>query len=394
MSTSELINVNFDSELKKAGIGRTTLKPGDILRVRVLEIVSDQRVRADFGKFRANAEITFPVNRGQELMVKVVETGHQLRFSVMQPGTPSGNIANSFFDSLKFLSDEQFQQIRSEFQQVYDQISGSKDSQNLPQSIFRAFTQIQGHFSTLMIQDNISRLASELKNYIEHSGIFFESKIKDALASLIEGSQQLALKNIKQLPDIEKIFIKDLKPNLLLLRDFLESRLESRAALADSEKIQNPAKIKTAVDSLLTEIENQQKLVVKKQIQPDPFQVLTFLLPLKEKDQSAKIKFYYPKKQKDAAKNEFKISLLLNMDRMGEIRTDLLQRDKELNITFFVKDESNKNTLENNYAEIKSALNRLFEYTVLRTVISTKKIDAFQREDWILSEDKRVDVRI
>jgi hypothetical protein len=394
MKTTALINVNFDSELKKAGIGRTTLKPGDVLRVRVLEIVGDQRVRADFGKFRANAEITFPVNRGQELMVKVVEIGQQLRFSVIQPGPSSGNIADSFFDSLKFLSNEQFQQIRSEFQQVYDQISGFKDSQILPQSVVRAFTQIQGHFSTLMIQDNISRLASELKNYIDHSGIFFESKIKDALASLIEDSQQLALKNIKQSPDIKEIFVKDLKPNLLLLRDFLESRFESRTALAGSEKLQNPAQIKSAVDSLLTEIESQQKLVVKKQIQPDPFQVLTFLLPLKEKNQNAKIKFYYPKKQKDEAKNEFRISLLLNMDRMGEIRTDLIQRDKELNITFFVKDERNKNTLENNYAEIRSVLDHLFEYIVLRTVIYTKKIDDFQREDWVLSEDRRVDVRI
>jgi hypothetical protein len=82
------------------------------------------------------------------------------------------------------------------------------------------------------------------------------------------------------------------------------------------------------------------------------------------------------------------------MDRMGEIRTDLTQRDKELTITFFVKDESNKDAFENNYSEIKSALNHLFEYIVLRTVISRKKIDDFQREDWVFSEDKRVDVRI
>lgn len=390
MSTSALINVNFDSALKKAGIGQTTLKPGDTLQVRVLEILSDQRIRADFGQFRANAEITFPVRRGEELMVKVIETGHQLRFSVMQPGPSSGSVADRFLESIKLLSDEKFQQIRSDIQQVFGQISDSKEAKNLPQPIFNALTQIQGHFSTLMIQDSISRLASDLKAYIENSGIFFENRIKGALASLVEGSEQLSLKNVGNLPEIKEIFIKDLKPNLLLFKDFLESR-EARSV---DSKVRILAEFKSTVDSLLSEIDNQQKLAVKKQVQPDPFQVLTFLLPLKQKDQNAKIKFYYPKKQKNSEKNEFKVSLLLNMDRMGEIRTDLIQREKELSITFFVKDEDHQHALENNYSEIKSALDSMFEYVVLKTVISVKKINDFLREDRVFSEDRRVDIKV
>jgi hypothetical protein len=101
METSTLISVNFDSELKKAGIGRSTLKPGDTLPVRVLEILGDRRVRADFGQFRANAEVTFAVKRGEELMVKVVETGPQLRFSVIQPGPESGSAADNILESVE-----------------------------------------------------------------------------------------------------------------------------------------------------------------------------------------------------------------------------------------------------------------------------------------------------
>jgi len=390
MSTTALINVEFDSELKKAGIGRTTLKPGDVLRVRVMEILSDQRVHADFGKFRANAEITFPVKRGEELMVKVIETGHQLRFSVSQPGASSGSVADSFLENIKLLSDEKFQQIRSDIQQVIGQISDSKEAKILPQSFLTALTQIKGHFNTLMIQDNISKLASDLKVYIENSGIFFENRIKAALASLVEGSEQLSLKNAGNLPEIKQIFIQDLKPNLHLLKEFLETR----EALAVESKVRILSKLKSAVDSLLSEIDNQQKMALKKQIQPDPFQVLTFLLPLKEKDQNAKIKFYYPKKQKNSAKNEYKVSLLLNMDRIGEIRTDLSQRNKELSITFFVKDENRKNTLENNYSEINSVLDPMFDYIILKTIISVKKIEEFQREDWIFSENRRVDLKV
>jgi hypothetical protein len=390
MSTSALINVNFDSEVKKADAARAILKPGDILQVRILEILSDRQVRADFGQFRANAEVTFPIKRGEVLMAKVVETGHQLRFSVIQPGPSSGNVADSFLESIKLLPDEKFQQIRSDILEVVGKISDSKEVKILPQFILSALYQIQGHFSTVMIQDNISKLASDLKAYIENSGIFFENRIKDALASLIEGREQLSLKNAGNLPGIEEIFLKDLKPNLLLLKDFLETR----KALSVESKIRTLAKLKSAVDSLLAEIDNQQKLAVKKQIQPDPFQVLTFLLPLKEKDRHARIKFYYPKKQKDAARNEFKVSLLLNMDRIGEIRTDLILHEKELSITFFVKDENPKNALEHNYAEINSVLDPMFDDIILKTVISAKRINDFRREDWIFSEDRRVDIKV
>lgn len=390
MKAADFINVSLDSELKKAGIFRTALNPGDTLRVQVLEVLSSQRIRADFGEFRANAEVTFPVNRGEKLMVKVVETGQQLRFSVIQSGLSTGNTADSFFESLKFLSEEKFQQIRADIRQVYDQISDAKDVKNLPLAVSNAVKQIKMHFGNLIIPDNISRLTAELKSFIAHSGVFFENKIKAVLTSLVEGSEQLSIKNAGHHPDITEIFSKDLKPNLLLLKDFLESR----QTLSADFQVRNLAKLKSSVDVLLSEIDNQQKLAVKKHTQPDPFQVMTFLLPLKEKNRNAKIKFYYPKKQKSAAKNEFKISILLNMDRMGEIRTDLNQRDKELTITFFVKDEINQNALEHHYSEIRSALDSLFEYIVLRTVISTKKINDFQREDWVFSEDKRLDVRI
>ncbi len=390
MSTSALININFDSALKKAGFSPATLRPGDTLQVRVLEILSDQRVRVDFGQFRANAEITFPVKPGQEFMARLIETGHQLRFNVIQSDASPGSRADSFLESLKLLPDEKFQQIRFDILQVLGQIPDSKEGKLLPPNILNALNQIQGHFSTLLIQDNISKLASNLKAYIENSGVFFENRVKDALASLIKGSEQLTLENARNFPEIKEIFLRDLKPNLLLLKDFLESR-EAQAA---QSRVDILAKLKTAVESLLSEIDNQQKMAVKKQIQPDPFQVLTFLLPLKEKDQNARIKFYYPKRQKDADRNEFQVSLLLNMDRMGEIRTDLIQREKELSITFFVRDENQKNILENHYSEINSVLDPIFDYIILRTVVSVKKINDFQREDLIFSEDRRVDIKV
>ena len=233
-------------------------------------------------------------------------------------------------------------------------------------------------------------MALQLKAFIEDSGIFFEKKIETILNTLVESSERLSLKNLIHSPEIKEIFLKDVKPNLLLLKDFFDTRVASPPN-ADGK---NMAQLRAAINSLLSEIDNQQSIAVKKHLHPEPFQVLTFLLPLKENDQNAKVKFYYPKKQKDGAKNGFKVSILLNMDNMGEIRSDLYHLNNELTITFFVKNDVNKKAIESHYSEIRSALDQEFEYLVLRTVISGKKIGDFHQEDWIPSQDKRVDVRI
>ncbi len=390
MAVSPLINVFLDSEVKKTGLGQEPLKPGDALRLRVIEILSDHRVVADFGKFQAKAEVTFPVQRGEELMVKVVEAGQQLRLSVIQAALTSADAVNRFPEQFKVLSDELFQQIRSVIQQAYNQTRDPGNTNNLPQSIVNALGLTHHHFAAVTLGDSISTLALELKAFIEDSGIFFEKKIETILNTLVESSQRLSLENLMHSPEIKEVFLKDLKPNLLLLKDFFDSRVTSPPN-ADAK---NMAKLKTAINSLLSEIDNQQNIAVKKHFHPEPFQILTFLLPLKENDQKAKVKFYYPKKQKNETKNGFKVSILLNMDAMGEIRSDLYHLNNELNITFFVKDAETQTTIENHYSEIRTALDHVFEYLVLRTVISSKKISDFHQEDWLPSEDRRVDVRI
>ena len=145
---------------------------------------------------------------------------------------------------------------------------------------------------------------------------------------------------------------------------------------------------------LLADIGHQQNLAVKKQIHSDPFHVLALLLPLTQKEQTAKLKVYYPKKHKAAAKDGFQISILLNMSHLGEIRTDLFLLNKDLTVTFFVNEDATKKILEKHYSEIKTSLQPWFDYIIIRSVTSKKKIKEFHREDWNISNDKRVNVRI
>ena len=104
MDISSLINVYIDSEIKKTGQDQVSIKPGDVFRLRILEILSDQRVAVDFGKFQANAEIKFPVHRGEEYVVKVVDTAPQFRLRVIHFDSSTRADPNRSLGKFNFLS--------------------------------------------------------------------------------------------------------------------------------------------------------------------------------------------------------------------------------------------------------------------------------------------------
>jgi hypothetical protein len=122
--------------------------------------------------------------------------------------------------------------------------------------------------------------------------------------------------------------------------------------------------------------------------------VFSFVLPLKENQKKAQLKLYCQKKKQNGPQGGFKISLLLDMDRIGEVRTDFFLMKKDLSITFFVKDEVNKEQFENHFEEIRESLNSLFDYLVLKAVVSENKIQEFHHEDLDLEGDRQIDLRI
>jgi hypothetical protein len=118
------------------------------------------------------------------------------------------------------------------------------------------------------------------------------------------------------------------------------------------------------------------------------------MLPLKESRKNARLKLYCPKKSQNGSRAGFKISLLLDMDRIGEVRTDFFLLKKDLSITFFVKDDVSKTHFEKHFEEIRESLNPLFDYLVLKTVVSEKKIHDFHHEDLDAGADRQIDLRI
>ena len=214
--------------------------------------------------------------------------------------------------------------------------------------------------------------------------------LESVIARLMNESETASPRQLANHPDVQTIVKRDLKANLLMLRNFVENEASPQKAL-DSRTMTD---IRKTVDALLNDITNQQGRAIKQLDSTDPFQVFTYALPLEDEKPAAKLKIYYQKKQNSGSKKGFQISLLLSMDRLGAIRSDFYLLEKDLTVTFFVKDQSTKTKIQENCLELQEFLNSFFDQTLVRTVVSEKKINDFDHEDEQTTSDRRVDVRI
>ncbi|MCX6583618.1 MAG: hypothetical protein NT166_25875 [Candidatus Aminicenantes bacterium] len=262
---------------------------------------------------------------------------------------------------------------------------------NLPSEVKQMMATLQSHFEPLDISQNALKLAPKLKSLVEDSGIFFEKKIHDAVGRLADASARIGGESPDRLPGTVDTINNDLKPNLLLLREYFDSdKFPSRLAHLESFAV-----IKRAVEDLLTNIDNQQGRAMDAEVLRQPVLVFSFQLPLKG-GAEARLKVFYNRKRKKKEEGEFKLSLLLDMNRLGEIRTDFSQAGKKLNITFFVKNNKIKEYIETHLDEVEEPLGPGFKSVNLKVSVSREKIAAFAAEPVGpgIVTDKAVDIKV
>jgi len=193
------------------------------------------------------------------------------------------------------------------------------------------------------------------------------------------------------MPEIKSIIEKDLKPNLLQLKEFLDNE-KAMSRLTDQKTIET---IRSAVDELLTNINNQQNRAVQNESNQNPVQVFSFTVPIKG-EESAELKVFYNKKRKKDSPDEYKISLLLDMNKIGQVRSDFFYLKKNLTLTFFVRDQYIKDFFTEHLPDIRENLDPLFNKMNIDVEVSKEKIEAFTREENELEiiTEKAVNVRI
>ena len=389
MDISSLLQAILDPRLNRSAWFQEIVKPGDVFNLKVIEVKENQHVLVDLGKFRALAEVKFPVSAGDELLVKVSDIDGKLRLQVVDPDSKDLAGRQNVLGRLEIISFDVFNKIQSGIKQAAHQILNLSGQQLPPEHIQRALGTLVTHFEAIDLSKPVTKFLPLLRSYVENTGFFFEKNFADVINKTVERSEGEFSREPVRSPQAEMILAKDLKPILLMLKEYFDTQ-DSASKLLNTK---NLSSFRGSIDMLLADIFNQQARAAHKLELPDPYHVFSFTLPLKENQHKAKLKFYYPKK-KMGTKDGFRISLLLDMDKIGEVRTDFFLNKKELTVTFFVADDSRKQKFDENLAEISDRLAPSFEYLILKTVVSAKKIQDFHREDLDLGSDKQIDLRI
>jgi hypothetical protein len=373
-----------------SGLSVGTFKAGDTLRLKILELRGD-RALIDFGKFRATADVKIPVNRGDQLLVRVLHSGQQLKMAVVNtvsnPAPAGGDAgqrpqASSAGDLIAAR-----ELLKAAVARLLDSAQTGKA---LPSTLREVLFALQGHFEPLDLNNSTSELMLQLKAIIDNSGLFLEKKLEHLVQKLPPAADPTAAENPLPSTVVEKILSGDLKAGLALVRQLtmdaagMQNILDSRTLKA----------LGSGIDALLSDIIEQQERAVKQHPGRDLFQAFTFVLPLKAGGRQTRLKVFYPKKKKAEPRNGFRISVLLTMDRLGDIRTDFLMLENDLNLTFFVKDRLAQSRIQENQHYLSAVLTEIFDRVGLKVMVSEKKILEFDRQDERTASERKVDIRI
>lgn len=389
MDISSHITVAVKPEVYKSKVKMGAFQPGSTLRLKIIAL-NGNRALIDFGNFRSTADIKIPVTLGQEVTVKVLESGRQLKLGVIDPGQKNVMPTEASGQRLTAPASDNLAKIQNDFGRILNQVTGSSGGKKLPSSIFNILASLQAYFEPIELKEIISELLPRLKLHFENSGIFFEKFLEQAIIQGPGETDGGVARNPAELAEVKAIFSRDLKPNLIVLQQFIAEN-QSLQKIFGTRAL---AEMKAAIDILLSDINQQQGRAVSQLDSAEPFQMFAFTLPVKEENQIARLKVFYEKKQKSESKREFQISLLLSMDRLGDVRTDLILSEGDLQVTFYVTEPSAKVAIQKNLPELAVLLQHLFDRLQLKVNVSEKSVKNFDRAANYTDGNRSVDVRV
>jgi hypothetical protein len=369
-----------------------TLTPGESLRARITGFEKNGLMLVDFGMFKAFAKIDVPVRQGQTVSLTVVKNDNGIAFAA-GPKMPTIDPAcqPSAVGSPPPAAPE-MAALRAQIQRLLDGTIPSEKGPiaSLPTSARGALINLQQALSPASATGDMATLVARVRDFVENSGIYFEKRLEQAINHLQHRSGPMTPSELAGKPAIRDIMINDVKPNLLILREFLDAQSPDSRGV-DRHMLET---LKSVVQRAVAHIEQQPFMATEKPVDPDLFQAFSHLLFLTDAHRNARLKVYYAKKGHDDVHKNPRVSLLLEMDRMGTVRTDLWMVGKDLNVTFFVKDADVKSAVERDGHRIREMLADSFNTVAVSVVVNRKKIAEFEGEDLTLPKRRQVDLNI
>jgi len=366
------------------------LKPGDLLKVNVLEVFEQQRALVDLGRFRATAAITFPVAAGDELWVRVIETQNQLRLQLVPtpagPAPPAGAAAGP----VQAVPAESFQQVQAWIDQLVGAERQVPGSQRLPGDAQQALEALRIFLDPFEPGSSADIVARKLSKFCDDSGLFLELRLADAVKRDADGAGRPPAPDAPS-PDLPgRILTTDLKARLMLLKAFFESPA-GRELITDSREAAGLAR---AAVEMLADIRAGQEQMAKPTAAAEPFQMVHFALPMTDDRHQVQLKIAYPRRRPAGTADGHRAAILLQLDRMGAVRADLMLLGRSLNVSIFVSGPELRDLVTRHAPEVREALSAFFENVGVHVSVSAQKIAQFEAEDWRPLGETQVDVRV
>jgi hypothetical protein len=346
----------------------------------------------DFGRFRARAQIDWAVRPEQSFTLEVVESGTPLKLRVRDDVRDSAKPPMPPLDIRRAMTTADHKHLLVLIDRLVKSCDASMGKRP-PGHILDALGQLKTALQPIPISANgpTDPIVRHLQQVIDGSGLFFEKEMAEVEVTLAKSGLQSG--GTSGQPH-RLVIANDLKAQLLQLKAFFAGPERHAEALMDLSA-KEVSFINSSLEQMVAHFQDQQGRMVSRFGENDPMLVITHHVYVEDQRQPVKLRVYYPKKgRKDREAGLNRLAMLLNMDRLGPVRIDLAMFGDNLEVGFFVQNETVRRTFESAVDQVKDALSDVYDRVQVVTRISEKKIAQFDREDRSGSGSGMIDIQI
>jgi hypothetical protein len=366
------------------------LRVGDLLRIKVVEVFEDQRILVDLGRWRTMAVVRFPVAVGDEFLARVQDASGQLRLQRIELPEAAGSAVGPIAGPVQGVSAQWFSHVRPGLEALADAWMRLPESRPVPQNVRQALEALLRFVVPFDLESTPAALAARIREVCENSGVFLECRLGSALEAGGEGPQAQPLADPTSAAKAGRVLADDLKARLLLLNAFLEGS-DAGAIPADRGAA---AGLSREVGEALALIRSGQEQMGNRPTAEQPFLMLHVALPLTDEREAVRLKVAYRRRSIGPKQEGHRAAVLLTLDHLGSVRSDLYLLGQSLSIFIFVASDELQNVFTQYASELRDALAAGFDSVRVQVKTSPRKIERFLTEDWRPAGESLVDVRV
>lgn len=318
---------------------------GQLLEGKVLKLISDHRFLINFRGFEVIAESLVALKPGLQIQTRVVQTHPQVVMTLMTEGIPD-QTARALLRS--------YLPLRVDWGELIESLGHALrgDKLGLLEMVIdaRLLGKVRSALSSLSVGGDPVGDGEKIKQFIEHAGLFYESKLQALFASG------------KRIPKQRMTMVeKDFKGLLLELSQQLAKAAERTDAIEHVGLKEHVNHLLQMVGSSIKRIELQQLVNYLTQTNDQQLVLqIPWLLPEGMKTAELYIRYGNQRgRKKKGNKDDYQIVFLLHMGGLGKLRIDTQLFHKKVRCTIQTDSREAATFVNEHVAELRNRLESL-----------------------------------